>query len=242
MGTKIRCLLGLHSWSGRVCCKCGAKKGEQQSRPKSVEDLKTTHFPVDLYNHGVRFFNAGNIPDAKNVFLQVYNHPTAAPSFRLLAAGGYVAATKRKKGKDCVAITEEGAELPKEFKANQQEAVSVFILVNLVRSMDPTIEAMTIRMDTSTKCPKTEFNYKGRGYGCSIVFENCEYHGIILSLVNGEPKSFTDPKTNPPPCHEDDVVKRICNDWLVLKPKLSLLPINFVLDLAGFACGGDLLP
>ena len=231
MARRIQCLLGLHSWSGRVCCKCGAKKGEKRLRQGRVEGLKTLHFPVDLYNHGVRLFNAGKADDAKDVFLHVYNHPGVTPSFRWIAVGGLAVASKLINSKEPVSSKKEDTEIPKEFIDDQQKAIAVFILVNLVRSIDPTVEAVTIRTDPSTRQLETDFSQKGRQYRCSITITSSEYRGQLWSFENGELISLTDAKTTPPPCHEDDVVKGIYRDWLAIRPKLPLLPINFVLDL-----------
>jgi hypothetical protein len=147
--------------------------------------------------------------------------------------GGYAVASRLNKGKERVSSQKENPKAPKEVTENQQKAIAVFILVNLVRSIDHEVEAMTIRTNPYSNQLETDFNQKGRRYRCSITIESSEYRGHLWSLANGEPVSLTDPKTIPPPCQEDNAVKRIYNDWLALKPKLPLLPISFVLSLDG---------
>ena len=233
MAINILCAAGFHSWSGRVCCKCGKKRGDRRLPQVNDGESKEVYFPVDLYNQGVRLFNSGDKLGAKDVFLNVCNHTSVEPSFRFFVAGGIAVASQSKK-RGCKLSQQGEAGIPIAFAANPQEAVAAFIIVNLVRSLDPTVEAMSIRMNSAKNKLESDFRFRGRNYGCSIIFANGEFCGDVWSCEKGVTEVLTEPKKHFPRCHGDEVVKKNYSDWLALKPKIPLLPINFVLTIDGY--------
>lgn len=224
----IRCIIGLHSWSGRTCCKCGKNK---TSSVQNSDDASSYSFPLDLYNRGARCFNAGDYATAEDYFRKAYTSAFDSKPLRYFIAGGIAISAnikKRDRFNLCQNLVEE---IPLDLPSSGGNVIAAFILVNMVRELNHKIEFLLLKCDVKQGCVETEFDFGGHLYGCQISTKHDAYNGILWR--NETSGKVIIPKINANSVNtkiSDISILRALNAWLVLKPELPVFPVNFTLS------------